>query len=434
MHVFNETPYPFGFIEFATDASTSTATLIVRGRFVLEHDGVCWAAPADFQIPPGPEVRHSDDLGNSLRTDSDLAPYKPRADCLFVGSAHAPHGRPVETLEVSFSVGPMEKKLWIYGDRDWVLLPDGHIRGDKPNPFTSMPLRHELAHGGLKSSYNKHGKGMGDVTKAPQGRMPMANILAEERSSRAPHDDVPSQGFGPIDPDLRPRSDLRGTFDEEWLYKRKPYPPKDFDFASFNSARSDQQVDHFLRGDEKIALKNLHPKHASYRSTLPGKAIRIALLGMVEDKVGFVEPNVHLDTCVVDMEEESLTLIWRARFAIDQSGKTEYTHALIAEEPVDASKPKKHYFDRLKKLVLEAHADDLPPPPPPPPPSAEELEKAEAEAKKATMGEITKALKDAKADDALIKIAQSEADPMKALEKMLAHAQKLVDGLPKPPK
>ena len=85
--------------------------------------------------------RYSGEPGqSSVRFESDLAFFKPQADVIINGSAHAPRGRRVEQLEVLARVGSASKRLRVTGDRSRGI-------GSATAPFESMPIRYERAAG-----------------------------------------------------------------------------------------------------------------------------------------------------------------------------------------------------------------------------------------------------------------------------------------------
>src|SRR6185436_9664871 len=76
---------------------------------------------------------------------SDRAPRKPRAEVTLLGSACAPHGRPVAEMSARLAllqggVAVNDKRVRVLGDRD--------APGAAPAPFTRMPITYERAYGG----------------------------------------------------------------------------------------------------------------------------------------------------------------------------------------------------------------------------------------------------------------------------------------------
>ncbi len=108
----------------------------------------------------------------SVRTESDLAPFKPRCDVILIGSAHSPTGRPTRDMIVGIDIDRGRTRvhshsLRIHGERD-LIRRDAFDRGaaalvwlatagsveapewylSEPEPFSECKLRYELAFGG----------------------------------------------------------------------------------------------------------------------------------------------------------------------------------------------------------------------------------------------------------------------------------------------
>lgn len=128
-------------------------------------------------------------------------------------------------------------------------------------------------------------------------------------------------GFG-IRPKGHPeRANLVGTIDRAFIESDAPLP-KDFDFAVWNAAWPDQQVD-ALRGDEQIELVNLctptTPRatkdaagNVALTLNLPGH-LPFALVRFENGSIGELE--ARLDTVLVDSEQREVSCVWRATLA-----------------------------------------------------------------------------------------------------------------------
>lgn len=64
-------------------------------------------------------------------------------EVIFLGCAHAPRGAAVASMEVGLAVGPVERRLAVFGDRRWTDLGP-----TAPEPFRAMPLTWHNAFGG----------------------------------------------------------------------------------------------------------------------------------------------------------------------------------------------------------------------------------------------------------------------------------------------
>lgn len=356
MGEFNETPYGVASFIKALEPEEPLITLVVTGNFALTPGGTCEPLPKEAQAKLQKAIHYADKIGNSRFTDSDVAIFKPRADCLFVGAAHAPNGSPVPFLEVTFGVGAMQKTLNVFGDRHWVRQADGSFAISSPQPFTSLPIRNELAHGGLQSHHNKHGIGFGDPETTQGGPLPVANIVPHDHQALHWTDDEIPAGFGTLPTDHGIRARMRGTFNGEWLYRRKPFPPTDFNPAFFNGARPDQQIDGFLTGDEEIFLKNLHPTHPEVRARLPGTRVRIFVHHLEDHEQPVLEEvQVVLDTCLVNGYDGTVRLSWRGTLSSGPSKKlSQIPNVMIVEEPVGAPEDQEAYFRKFTGYIKGA--------------------------------------------------------------------------------
>jgi hypothetical protein len=88
-----------------------------------------------------------------------------------LGKAHAPYRRPTRYMQVSLTVGEVERRLHVFGDRSWIGNGSRSYISN-PEPFTEMPITWERAFGGtaealvdnetsveLRHPFNPLGKG-----------------------------------------------------------------------------------------------------------------------------------------------------------------------------------------------------------------------------------------------------------------------------------
>lgn len=117
------------------------------------------------------------------------------------------------------------------------------------------------------------------------------------------------------------RAKLVGTIDRAFIESDAPLP-KDFDFAVWNAAWPDQQVD-ALRGDEQIELVNLcnsstprsrQDASGDVRLTLrlPGH-LPFVLVRFENGSIGELESR--LDTVLIDPDRREVSCVWRATVA-----------------------------------------------------------------------------------------------------------------------
>jgi hypothetical protein len=342
-------------------AAPAALTLIVKGTFDL-HPGKP-ATPAAKQLPLVGADEHTAEPGvSAVRYESDFVPFKPRADVLCVGKAHAPRGRPVTELEVHLAIGPVKKTIRVIGDRVWerALAGLSHRIG-APAPFVTMPVSYDRAFGGKDAGKpegfrfyeaNRVGRGYTRSNGALAG-LALPNLedpadpVRHARSRPAP------VSFGPVGRTWEPRVRCAGTYSQRWLKTQAPALPDDFDLGFYNCAPADQQIPGYLRGDEELVVRHMHPQHAEFRGRLPGVRVR----AFVERRGGLNEVPMNLDTAWIDMEALTLALVWRGRLA--EAPPDEAARLLIVDEPL-AEPPREagRYLPLLRRLAAEEAAVD----------------------------------------------------------------------------
>src|SRR5262249_48583603 len=148
MELRNFTPFmPLLFNSEAVDRSLFTV-VVLRGTFRIVAGQALRLAP-EPQPPVLADAYYGDPTITSMKTESDLAPFKPRTDVQFEeATAYAPGGAPTPAWVVRVQVGPLVKALRVTGPRQWV---KGALAGWKlrePEPCTEVPIRYEQAFGG----------------------------------------------------------------------------------------------------------------------------------------------------------------------------------------------------------------------------------------------------------------------------------------------
>lgn len=148
------------------------------------------------------------------------------------------------------------------------------------------------------------------------------------------------------------RAKLLGTIDEAFV-KGDTWLPEDFDFAIWNAAWPDQQVDE-LQGDEVIELTNLCASETAgarrdaqgnltLKLNLPGDECQ--LLVRLETGEMFQHP-MRLDTVLIEPEERTCHLVWRSILAKDDEVALRAVETwLMGEKELVAAR---HEIERIK--------------------------------------------------------------------------------------
>jgi len=279
-----------------------------------------------------------------------------------------------------------EKLLVINGPRYWKrgLLFGWRLTGSAP--FLAMPIRYEYAYGGenrveqncpearkVRKKYRltpdqravhpdgpeqapvaheacmTNPVGCGFALPWYRNAMNLGKITAPLIA--APDDPIRSfgkayapQGLGIIGRAWQQRQALAGTYDAQWLEDRHPYLPDDFDFAYWNGAHSDLQID-YPAGDEKIELINLCP-HGSQATrqdntgntiltmVLPNRRIRLNTMDQ-EGRVAVLD--MQIDTLVIEPDHCRLGVVWRQVLPLSANVAAATASVLPLAQPNNAS-------------------------------------------------------------------------------------------------
>src|SRR5262245_39247253 len=233
----------------------------VKGTFAIEADGS--TSLPDVQVPVTQAPVYSGKPGaSSLLYDSDLVLTKVGTDIVLHGHAYADRGSVMSRVDVGLTIGPLNKRIRVYGDRNWIRR-FGRLATSDPIPFERMPIVYERAFGGREvapadalaprlNARNPVGRGFSTDIHDLVGQ-PAPNLEDPAAAQPTPI------GFGPIAAHWSPRVERAGTCDRAWQEKRMPLPPEDFDDRFYNCAPDDQQTSQPLVGGEVVELTNLTP-------------------------------------------------------------------------------------------------------------------------------------------------------------------------------
>lgn len=312
----NRTPFAAQLALFPNQKGVDTLYIIVKAVFTI---GRQWTL-ADTQIPPlGADEYWSDDpASSSIKTASDIHIGKASTDVVMIGHAWAPDNSEVGFLDVSLSVGNVNKQIRVFGDRYW---DNGDIT--TPVPFSSMPLVYERAFGGI---HKVDGKIIAGEVRNPIGcgfagkrrikemnGLPLPNLEDPRQFLRRVGDVVAPAGFGFISPNWQPRLSYAGTYDEHWQKYCAPYLPEDFDLRFFNMAHPDLICPGFLSGGEPVRITGVNP-HGHLHFYLP----TVTLKADVAFRSRTEKPIFNLETLVIEPDEMQLGMTWKAAVPCDK--------------------------------------------------------------------------------------------------------------------
>jgi hypothetical protein len=186
-----------------------------------------------------------------------------------------------------------DRALLVFGERRWE--KKGAVAGiSEPEPFLRMPLSRDMAFGGKGHAANP--VGLGFATFPPRGPVPLPHLEDPAQRIRTPRQTPPPASFSPAAAaDLAEGRDMASRS-----------LPEAFDWTAFQAAPREQRTA-YLRGDEPFLLEGLHPQHPVFEGALPGLRARC----FAERPRGPEEIPMLLDTAFFDLDERTLTLVWR---------------------------------------------------------------------------------------------------------------------------
>jgi len=232
MQPVNRTPYVLKHAVILDRGGAETLLVIVKATYAFSQ-GSIQIAEEQASIIDADEYR-GEPGESSLLHASEMLPPKPATDVIVSGHAIATKTG-VSQMPVGIQVGGLQQQAIVFGDRS------GYNNISNPAPFERIPLCWENAFGGIDKTAsdeknheyqaeNPVGKGLvARKSENNTNETPLPNIEHPTQRLSSNGDRPPPVGFGPIPPAWLPRRSFAGTYDEEWIKKRAPLLPDDFD-------------------------------------------------------------------------------------------------------------------------------------------------------------------------------------------------------------
>ncbi|MEZ4301222.1 MAG: DUF2169 domain-containing protein [Polyangiaceae bacterium] len=304
IELINDTPLALGTVRWDLTPSRDCLTVVAKATCDLVAGGPAkLRAKAD---PLGGDRLVETGRGSVCVHPSDLVPYKVRADIGLVGHAHAPEGG-TTSMQVRFALGQpplgLDRTLLVFGPRTWEGA-GALARPGKPGTFLQLPLRRDSAFGGPGHPENPAGLGFGAGAKGPvrPGKAgkpaPLPHLEDPKSRIRTPKQAPEPACFAPLS---RAERELALKAD------KTPRSLADlFDWSRWQSAPRAMQLP-FLAGDEPFEIEGVLPGAKGLSGALPGIAARC----VAERASGREEIAMNLDTAIFDLDDRTLTLVWR---------------------------------------------------------------------------------------------------------------------------
>ncbi|ASY66737.1 putative exported protein (plasmid) [Sinorhizobium sojae CCBAU 05684] len=335
MSVENHTPFPSLAFRQYNLAGDLLGVVVARGTFRLSNGGPLQIAEEQYPLVMS-DTYDGDPHQTPQTACTDLAPFKPGTDVTFMGAAFQPDRQPSPSWTCGIQVGPVGKRLRVYGPRYWRARTRKTWRGlidrsqedaldgwdlTEPEPVKHVPIDWRLAFGGKlesprhKEVVEKNPIGVGLVDEAlfrERPEWPAPRIENDAHPIRNVKDRPDPAGFGPLAPFWEDRVSRAGTYDDAWLDERHPLLPRDFDSRFWQAAHPDLVSETWLQGDEEFALENLLPGYPRLRGVLPGIKLGVE----IDRGTGPARGDMKLDGVHFDMRPGvgRVFLTWRCGF------------------------------------------------------------------------------------------------------------------------
>ncbi|MCA9537808.1 MAG: DUF2169 domain-containing protein [Myxococcales bacterium] len=278
----------------------------------------------------------ADPFESSLRFESDLGPPKPGTDLIVNANCYAPGGNAIQ-CRPSVQVGQTRIERLVVGNRVAFQRAGGRVQFTPAEPFSVLPLRYELAYGGVDRQQS-----LAPLVCAsnPLGTgywvAPVDGEPARDRWTVLPNIEFPDRvmtpdtlvvqnekrqvwqapaGFGPVPKHWEPRASRAGMPEGArglWGLLHGKLDPKAEQFPvmrpEFWSCASPGLCLPHLDGHEKITLRHMHRDRDDLVLRLP---IEKPKLRVAINDAAMAPVTLTLDTVHIEVEAEEVMLSWR---------------------------------------------------------------------------------------------------------------------------
>lgn len=309
LQIVNATPFTAARCVLLSPKAEHIWVVALKGTFSVGADGKLELAQRQEAVTEAPSFVGEAGASTLLR-EPELVMEHPGTAITLYGCASSPDGRPCMQLDIGLSVGPMKRRLRVFGDRFWQRSLAG-LAPSRPRPFVSMPLIYERAYGGVDAgsgaTYRRNpiGRGYYLERKSALGQ-PLPNLEDPGSLLRNWRDEGDPACFAALASAWSPRLECAGTADERWQRERAPLWPLDFRPDYFNAAPPQQRVPSRLRGGERVCLENLGGA-ARLEFELP----RVIFDMRARLRDGQLAMPVELDRVIIEADRREVMMVWR---------------------------------------------------------------------------------------------------------------------------
>jgi len=314
MLVVNESLFAVERIVTMDKMGAEILVLVAKGTYDIVKDRGDSLHLAPEQIPIQSADEYCGEPGkSSVRYESDLSLRKVGTDVVLLGHAYSTQ-KGAREVDVTLTAGKIRKTVRVFGHRVWDKSL-GRYRSSDPARFEKMPLKYEMAFGGVDSGVEKDGfeswnpVGIGFHAKGSKSQIQDAklpNIEDPRALIKKPSDRPRPAGFGFVGKSWAPRKELAGTYDSKWMASKMPLLPDDFDDRFNNGASAGLVALDYFSGGEVVEVSNVTPT-GRMQFILPRQVLVASML--VDAKLS--QSEMKLDSLIIDADNAKLMLVWR---------------------------------------------------------------------------------------------------------------------------
>lgn len=317
MNVGNTTRFPALYVPWQWCDGTQRHVVIVKGTFDISAEGD--SILSDEQLPVySADVFAENDERTNLLYKNDVVPYKPYVDVAIAGHAYAQAGEFATATTCELNFHTIKKTLLVKGDQVWAkkffFLGKSNVL-----PFRKIPLSYTRAFGGKDTSNNAlcFDNPVGTGFRAKKSKMKFAgqalpNFYYPGKELTKPGKSIPVAGFGFLGDDVSERVRFLGTYDRAWEEKYRPGFPPDFSYRYYNSAPTDQQLEHSCYAGKRVSLRNLSP-----RTDLAFKLTSSEPIAQASSGTDVCAISLLMDTVCFIPDEMKYYVVWRGNVVAD---------------------------------------------------------------------------------------------------------------------
>ncbi len=283
---------------------------------------------------------------------------KPQGEVLLLANAYAPKGAPSTEMEIRVRLANVDKRLRIYGDREWKRGVYLWSSVSKTAAITVQKIDYAYAFGGAKYAQNPVGRGYTGKLSQNHGQLP--NISYPTQNTQARWLSAQPAGYSPIPISHPLRSSKLGSYGRRWRKYEAPGFASNLNWEAFMQAPIDQWITGYFQGGEDYCLEGMHPTQSCLKGRIPALKARAFILSKNQKPEDARELHMRFDTVYFLPDQELGVALFHGHVEIKDSDGLDVQAIMLAYENNAEDKSKAHYLEvlnlRLDPKTAALHA------------------------------------------------------------------------------